>query len=148
MGGLYGEDSDADDDANAPSEEEVDEITEGGKQAPNGDETLEQFLSTTFGEEAPRPSSIEGTAVDPEDPTTLPSLGWIQANFKTKSAAIRFLVSRDFKVAEIATLLGVKYQHVRNVKVTELKRGPNEDWNLERRRLSESVDKKLKEKSK
>ena len=80
--------------------------------------SLEAFIEDTFGE-APQA---------PDDPNALPSVAWIKANFKTKSAAIRHLVSRGFPVKTIARHLQLKYQHVRNVSTQTLKRGPNEDW--------------------
>jgi hypothetical protein len=132
----------------ATHEEEFDpEITEGGTDTSHNagieHPSLEHFLHETFPEEAP-----PGGHPPPEE-GKLPSLAWIKANFKTKSAAIRWLVSRKrpnseepaFSVSSIAKLLGVKYQHVRNVKTTQLKRGPNEDWNLERRKLTEEQGK-------
>jgi hypothetical protein len=92
-------------------------------------ETLADFLAETFGH------SDIGPEPEPQVPEgQLPSLAWIKKNFKTKSAAIRYLVSKGHAVKDIAALLSVKYQHVRNVKVTHLKRGPNEDWNIARRK--------------
>jgi len=41
---------------------------------------------------------------------------------KTKSAVIRFLHKEGLKRGEIAKLLDIRYQHVRNVLVTPLKR--------------------------
>lgn len=58
----------------------------------------------------------------------LPSVEWLQQQFKTKSATIRYLVSLGHPIKSIARHLGMKYQHVRNVAKSELKRGPNEDW--------------------
>lgn len=60
----------------------------------------------------------------------LPTLGFIKAKFKTKSAAIRYLNTRGIAVKEIAKFLGFRYQHVRNVLKNELKRGPNEDFTI------------------
>jgi hypothetical protein len=40
----------------------------------------------------------------------------------TKSAQIRFLFGRGIKRSEIALILNIRYQHVRNVLVTELKK--------------------------
>jgi|SRR5215831_17904741 len=88
---------------------------------PNEDPNLkegqspEEFAKEFFGEaDQPQPG--------------LPKLDWIKTNFKTKSAAIRYLINQGYKVNAIAKHLGVKYQHVRNVATTPLKRGPNEDW--------------------
>lgn len=58
----------------------------------------------------------------------LPSEVWLKSQFKTKSATIRYLVSQGHPIKSIARHLGMKYQHVRNVAKSELKRGPNEDW--------------------
>lgn len=61
----------------------------------------------------------------------MPTLDELKAKFKTKSACIRHLhIDRGFKVKDIAKHLGLRYQHVRNVLKTELKRGPNEDFHL------------------
>lgn len=58
----------------------------------------------------------------------MPSVEWLQDQFKTKSAVIRYLTSQKFEVKQIARHLGMRYQHVRNVAKSTLKRGPNEDW--------------------
>jgi len=58
----------------------------------------------------------------------LPPREWLKEQFSTKSAAVRFLVNQGFEVKDIAKHLSMRYQHVRNVANTELKRGPNEDW--------------------
>ena len=39
-----------------------------------------------------------------------------------KSSKIRFYLSKGYKRAEIANHLGIRYQHVRNVEVTLLKK--------------------------
>lgn len=41
---------------------------------------------------------------------------------KTKSAKIRWLASQGYKNGQIADYLGIRYQHVRNVLTTPLKR--------------------------
>jgi DNA-binding NarL/FixJ family response regulator len=102
--------------------EEIDEVTEQGKPA-RQQESLADFLAETFGHSDIGPQPEEQP---PEG--ALPSILWIKRNFKTKSAAIRYLVSKGHAVKDIAVLLNVKYQHVRNVKTTRLKRGPNESW--------------------
>lgn len=79
--------------------------------------TLEQFVQELHG---------EGTADRPQD--GFPTREWLQDTFKTKSAIIRYLVSTGKEVKDIAKHLGMRYQHVRNVATSELKRGPNEDW--------------------
>ena len=43
----------------------------------------------------------------------------------TKSAAIRGLAKKGLKVKRIATKLGIRYQHARNVLTRPLKRGPH-----------------------
>jgi hypothetical protein len=67
-----------------------------------------------------------GAADKPQD--GLPTLDELKTRYKTKSAAIRYLVSIGTPVKVIAKHLGIKYQHARNVATTQLKRGPNEDW--------------------
>jgi hypothetical protein len=80
----------------------------------------EEFARQFFGDGSPR-----------EHQEGLPSLEWLKSQFKTKSAAIRYLHS-DMGGAHppkvIAKHLGIRYQHARNVCTTQLKRGPNEDW--------------------
>lgn len=58
----------------------------------------------------------------------LPTREWLKEQFNTKSAAVRYLINQGFEVKDIAKHLEMRYQHVRNVSKTELKRGPNEDW--------------------
>lgn len=58
----------------------------------------------------------------------LPTREWLKEQFQTKSAAVRFLINQGFEVKDIAKHLNMRYQHVRNVSKTDLKRGPNEDW--------------------
>jgi len=80
----------------------------------------EEFARQFFGDGSPR-----------ENQEGLPSLEWLKEQFKTKSAAIRFLHSElggAHPPKVIAKHLGIRYQHARNVCITELKRGPNEDW--------------------
>lgn len=43
-------------------------------------------------------------------------------DLKTKSAKIRYLHGEKFSRSQIANYLGIRYQHVRNVLTTELKR--------------------------
>lgn len=68
----------------------------------------------------------ENTLAQPVD--GLPSVEQLQQTFQTKSATIRYLVSQGHPIKSIARHLGMRYQHVRNVAKSELKRGPNEDW--------------------
>lgn len=77
--------------------------------------TLEEFVK-----------GLHGEADLPQD--GLPSLSWIKEQFETKSAAVRYLTNQGFEVKAIAKHLGMRYQHVRNVAHSTLKRGPNEDW--------------------
>ena len=80
----------------------------------------EQFARQFFGDGSPR---------EPQE--GLPSLEWLKEQFKTKSAAIRYLHSDlggSHPPKVIAKHLGIRYQHARNVCTTPLKRGPNEDW--------------------
>lgn len=44
------------------------------------------------------------------------------SNYPSKSAAIRDLASKNYSRAQIANLLDIRYQHVRNVLVTPLMR--------------------------
>lgn len=69
-----------------------------------------------------------GDAATPQDDKGLPSREWLKDQYKTKSAAIRYLVNQGFAIKDIAKHLDIKYQHVRNVATSQLKRGPNEDW--------------------
>ena len=78
---------------------------------------IEDFLKDMFGGDA--------LAKDQEG---LPNLDWLKSKFKTKSAAIRYLVNQGHPVKVISRHLGLRYQHVRNVATQQLKRGPNEDW--------------------
>lgn len=45
----------------------------------------------------------------------LPTLGWLQDNFKNKSSAIRYLASEGHDAKVISKLLDIKYQHAYNV---------------------------------
>lgn len=120
--------------AKAKPVEEVDEITElnplTGKPRKGGQsgavlppqETLEDFIHGMFGGEA-------AATVEPVE-GGLPSISFLKEHFKTKSAIIRYLHGEGYKTKDISKHLGVRYQHVRNVITTELKRGPNEDFCL------------------
>jgi hypothetical protein len=111
------------------------------------------FLKELFGEDI-KPEIVSGEqallheaiafqdAEAPEEPTPplldkdgmplkpLPQLSWLKENFRTKSACIRYLVSEQFEIKRIAKHLNLRYQHVRNVATSTLKRGPNEDWHV------------------
>lgn len=82
-----------------------------------GTQTLDDFLKQTF-----RQGTTEGD---------MPARDWLKSQFKTKSAAIRFLDSKGYKPKEIALHLEIRQQHVRNVLGQELKRGPNEAFQLD-----------------
>lgn len=86
--------------------------------ATRDDVTLSEFIQTMH---EPNYSPI-GTEKG------LPTREWLKEQFQTKSAAVRYLVNQGFAVKDIAKHLEMRYQHVRNVSKTDLKRGPNEDW--------------------
>lgn len=118
--------------------EEVDEVTEIGETKKAGQsnsggtpatvataqhtQTLDEFLTEMFQEEPPK---LEEPPLG-----VLPSIAFLRSRFKTQSAQIRYMLSRGHSVNEIAKHLDIRYQQVRNVKVTELKRGPNESFKL------------------
>jgi hypothetical protein len=118
------------------------------------DESLNDFLrnmhgTSTLGEdvrsEGPRsycdPDSVghqETSQAASASSPKLPSIGWLQSQFKTKSATIRYLHSQGFTVNEIRRHLGFRYQMVRNVLHNQLKRGPNEDFHLSEGQAVES----------
>ncbi len=89
-----------------------------GKVVPADDVTLSEFVQTMHEPNYSPVGSEKG----------LPTLEWIKENFQTKSAAVRYLINQKFEVKDIAKHLNMKYQHVRNVATSPLKRGPNEDW--------------------
>lgn len=65
------------------------------------------------------------------DASGAPTIGDLKERFKTKSAIIRHLHGdKGMSVKDIAKMLDLKYQHVRNVVHQKLKRGPNEDFHL------------------
>lgn len=96
-------------------QEHSEEVVEGGTQP---EQTLDEFLGEMF----------QTTKTGEEN--GLPSLDWLKQQFKTKSAAIRYLHQQGHPVVVIHKHLGIKYQHARNVLKTELKRGPNEPFSL------------------
>ena len=71
---------------------------------------------------------MHGTEATAKPQSGLPSIEWLQENFKTKSAIIRYLINQKHTVAEISKHTGIRYQMVRNIATNPLKRGPNEDW--------------------
>lgn len=84
------------------------------------DITIEQHIMSLHEESLPHPLGM-------------PSKEWLKEQFSTKSAAVRYLVSElcpkgPFAIKDIAKHLDMRYQHVRNVATSPLKRGPNEDW--------------------
>mgnify|MGYP003386027080 CR=1 FL=1 len=82
---------------------------------PIPDEGLEAFVR-----------EMHGSAEKPQD--GMPTREYLKEQFGTKSAAVRYLINQGFEVKAIAKHLDMRYQHVRYVATTELKRGPNEDW--------------------
>lgn len=144
--------SDADADASADDAHEVDEITETEEQEfkqflalmhgvsidditnvmldsvklPD-DSSLPNSLAMLQSEQASTPTPVIPLCED-EAFSTLPKPEWVTRNFRTTSAMIRFYGTYTQDCTKIATLLGIKYQHVRNVLKTPLKRGANEDF--------------------
>lgn len=57
------------------------------------------------------------------DLTVSQDAGHDLSNFKTTSAKIRYLDSTGMKRAQIAKVLNIRYQHVKNVLDQPLKRG-------------------------
>ena len=55
-----------------------------------------------------------------ETPKLAKSLNDTLEAFSTKSAKIRFLDSKGYSRGDIARILGVRYQHVRNVLITPI----------------------------
>jgi hypothetical protein len=60
----------------------------------------------------------------------LPLPEWVRKHFRTTSAMIRFYGQYTQNCSVIAELLGIKYQHARNVLKTPLKRGVNESYTI------------------
>lgn len=89
---------------------------------------LDSFLAEMFQDTT---QSDTGELGEPNQSQTQTSLGFLKANFKTKSAAIRYLHSQGWETKRISKHLGLRYQQVRNVLTTALKRGPNEDFHLQ-----------------
>lgn len=96
------------------------------------EQTMDEFLremhqTTTLGD-----NGDTGTPdTSDSDKPKMPSLAELKRTFKTKSAVIRHLHTEGFQVKDIAKHLGLRYQHVRNVLTTELKRGPNENFRID-----------------
>lgn len=95
----------------------VDEHDDAVPKVTEPEQNLGEFINEAHG---------DNTLSQPVD--GMPSMEWLKEKFQTKSAIIRYLVSRQFEVKSIARHTGWRYQHVRNVSRQELKRGPNEDW--------------------
>lgn len=81
-------------------------------------ETLDSFLAEQF-------------QTTTQEENGMPPLSWLKEKLKTKSAVIRYLHHKGFSVNQIHKHLGIRYQHVRNVLTTELKRGPNEPFKID-----------------
>lgn len=108
------------------------ELAEQDGETQNGGpkESLSDFLRDMHGE-SPESADVQNQSRAEDDPSRIPSIGWLKEKFKTKSATIRYLtIERKFPVAQVAKHLGLKYQHVRNVTHQVLKRGPNESFHL------------------
>lgn len=95
----------------------VDEHDDAVPKVTPAEQNLGEFINEAHG---------DNTLSQPID--GMPSMEWLKDKFQTKSAIIRYLVSKGFEVKSIARHTGWRYQHVRNVSKNELKRGPNEDW--------------------
>lgn len=54
--------------------------------------------------------------------TTTHNLEELMSKYQTKSGVIRFLDSEGMKRGDIAKLLNIRYQHVRNVLITPIKK--------------------------
>lgn len=87
------------------------------EEAQKPEQSLEEFIREQHG---------EGVAVQSQE--GMPSFEWLQDKFKTKSAIIRYLINQGYSITQIHKHTGWRYQHVRNVATSPLKRGPNEDW--------------------
>lgn len=96
-----------------PQEDDVDTV-----QPVKDDVTLSEFIQTMHELNYSPIGSEKG----------FPTKEWLKEQFTTKSAAVRYLINQGFEVKDIAKHLDMRYQHVRNVSKTDLKRGPNEDW--------------------
>lgn len=83
------------------------------------EETFLEFAQEFFGTPVGTPQS------------GYPSLEVLKDKFSTRSACIRYLYNLDprpERIKDIAKHMNTRYQHVRNVVTTPLKRGANEDW--------------------
>ncbi len=119
-------------------QELLDNLAEDERPKELQDQSMGEFINELHG---------DNTLSQPVD--GMPSVEWLQEQFKTKSATIRYLVHQGHPVKSISRHLGIRYQHVRNVSKSELKRGPNEDWRkpyLEGSQISDSKDFKPPEK--
>lgn len=63
-------------------------------------------------------ATVEAPVVAPVEKTLVE----LMVEFKTKSALIRHLSSQGKKTGEIAKFMGIRYQHVRNVLITPVKK--------------------------
>ena len=113
-----------------PDEHDVFEGLEADEPSIFDDPTLEDLGLHDDDDAVPEPLILPPADVVEGEPAELPSLAWLQQTFKTKSAVIRYLLERGHKVKEISKHLGIRYQHVRNVMKTPLKRGPNEAYKV------------------
>lgn len=105
-----------------------------------GSSSLDQFLTNIFGHQSAAGNEPHGPSITWVDTEwgKLPDPDSLRQIFQTKSAAIRYLHDKGVPVKRIALLVGIRYQHARNVLHNQLKRGPNEDW-----RFNEDEDKRI-----
>lgn len=77
----------------------------------------------TIEDNVPEVAEVTETKETKSEPLVLNKEQQVAYNdLKTKSAKIRYLHGEKFSRSQIANFLGIRYQHVRNVLTTELKR--------------------------
>lgn len=89
------------------------------------------LLQDIVGPEVPVMTEVDKTIMELSSQTNkdgqpVPPFHKLLEQYKTKSAIIRYLHMQGLSVKDISAYSGYRYQHVRNVLTTELKRGPNE----------------------
>jgi hypothetical protein len=47
----------------------------------------------------------------------------LMLEYKTKSGVVRYLTAEGWTRSDIARFVGIRYQHVRNIQLTPLKKG-------------------------
>lgn len=107
------------------------------------EETFDEFLRDMHGvskvelsQSQPSTDQAETIKEEPEKmvqagDNRVPSLKYLRTHFRTRSGMIRYMASIGIERKVIAKHLNIKYQHVRNVLTTTLKRGPNEDFEID-----------------